>query len=62
MKNWFPGIGLFLGALIMGAGMYDVCEMIIWHGTLWPGFIATGVGLIISIIFFQSLYHKHLIK
>jgi hypothetical protein len=62
MKKWFPSIGLIIGSLIMGAGMYNVCEMIIWHSDLWQGFIATAVGLIISIISFQSLYHEHLIK
>jgi uncharacterized membrane protein len=55
MKNILFIAGLFLGALIMGAGMYNVCEMIIWHGVLWPGFIITFVGLIISVISFQNL-------
>jgi hypothetical protein len=62
MKEWFPGVGLFLGALIMGAGMYNVCQMISWHSSLWQGFIATGVGMIISIISFQSLYRNLFIR
>jgi hypothetical protein len=62
MKKWFSGIGLFVSGLIMGAGICNACERIIWHGSLWQGLLATGIGMMAGIISFQSLYHENLIK